>query len=226
MNTTIYLIRHSVRLNKNFIDKFHTTQNKTILNEKICLSIEGEKRAEILSNEKELQNLDMIYTSNCVRTLQTAKYIIEKQHLKVSVDDRFDERRIGKPNDDVVKDWWLRQYLDENYSTEGGESQKDVRNRFEEAFNEVIRDNRGKRVAIFSHGYAITFFIMKWCKFEYLKDDDYLQLKFNGKIIFSNNINAPEVFKLIINDDDELVDISNIRFEDLPYQDGLGNQSF
>ena len=38
----------------------------------------GEKRAEILSNEKELQNIDVVYTSNCVRTLQTAKYLLEK----------------------------------------------------------------------------------------------------------------------------------------------------
>ena len=118
MKTTVYLIRHSVRLNNDYIEQYNTSQNKTIKSEKIILSIEGEKRAEILSNEKELQNLDAIYASNCVRTLQTAKYIIEKQNLKVNIDERFDERRVGKSNDDKIKDWFLRQYTDENYKTE------------------------------------------------------------------------------------------------------------
>ena len=167
IETTVYLIRHSVRFNSKNILQYNTKQNKTIKNEKIILSVEGEKRAETLSNEKELQNIDIAYTSNCVRTLQTAKYILEKQNLKANIDDRFDERRAGKPNDDIVKDWWLRQYIDENYKTEGGESQKEVRERFTEAFNEILEANKGKRIAIFSHGYAITFFIMTWCKFKY-----------------------------------------------------------
>ena len=81
METTVYLIRHSIRFNKNYIEKYNTCQNKTIKNEKIILSIEGEKRAEILSNKEELQNLDLIYTSNSVRTLQTAKYIILMKDL-------------------------------------------------------------------------------------------------------------------------------------------------
>lgn len=97
MKTTVYLIRHSIRFNSKNILQYNTIQNKTIKNEKIILSVEGEKRAEILSNEKELQNIDVVYVSNCVRTLQTAKYILEKQNLKVNIDERFDERRLGKP---------------------------------------------------------------------------------------------------------------------------------
>ena len=112
MNTTVYLIRHSVRFSMNDINTYNTTQSNIIKNEKVILSVEGEKRAEILSNEKELQNIDAVYTSNCVRTLQTAKYLLEKQHLKVNIDERFDERRIGKPNDDLYKTWFELQFLD------------------------------------------------------------------------------------------------------------------
>lgn len=222
MNTTVYLIRHSIRFNSDYIQDYNTSQNKTISNEKIILSCEGEKRAEILSNEKEIQNLDVIYASNCVRTLQTAKYIIEKQNLKVHIDERFDERRTGKPNDDIVKDWFVRQYLDENYKTEGGESQKEVRERFLEAFYEVLEKNKGKRIAIFSHGYAITFFIMKWCKFEYIEDKDNMKYTFKNKVIFNKKINAPEVFKLEFDEKNELTGIQNIEFDDLPYKDGMG----
>ena len=100
METTVYLIRHSVRLNmKNNIESYNTTQESLIKNEKIILSVTGERRAEKLSNEKELQNIDVVYASNCVRTLQTAKYLMEKQNLKANLDERLDERRTGKPND-------------------------------------------------------------------------------------------------------------------------------
>ena len=220
LKTTVYLIRHSVRFSSKNILQYNTAQSNLIRNEKVILNVEGEKRAEILSKEEELKNLDVVYTSNCVRTLQTAKYIIEKQNLNVTIDDRFDERRVGKPNDDVVKDWWLQQYFDENYLTIGGESQKEVRQRFEQGMAEVLEDNKGKRVAVFSHGYAITFFIMKWCKFEYLEDEDNIRFTFKGKEFFRNKINAPEVFKLEF-DDNELIDISHIQFDDLPFKPGI-----
>ena len=221
MNTIVYLIRHSIRFNKDYIEQYNTSQNTTIRNEKVVLSVEGEKRAEILSNEEELQNLDVIYASNCVRTLQTAKYIIEKQNLKVNIDERFDERRTGKEANLPRKEWLLKQYLDDNFKTEGGESQKEVRERFSEAFEEVINMNKGKRIAIFSHGYAITFFIMKWCKFEYLEDKDDMKFTFKDKVIFNKKINAPEVFKLEFDENNELIDIQNIEFKDLPYKDGM-----
>ena len=222
MKTTIYLIRHSIRLNNDYIQQYNTCQNKTIRNEKIILNVEGEERARILSNEKELQNLDVIFASNCVRTLQTAKYILEKQNLKVNIDERFDERRVGIPNDKTVPDWRIRQYTDENYKTEGGESQKEVRERFTQAFMEVLNNNKGKRIAIFTHGYAMTFFIMKWCKFDYVKDTDNLKFTFKDKEILNKKINAPEVFKLEFDENNEIIDIENIEFVDLPYRDGLG----
>ena len=161
MKTIVYLIRHSVRFNnKEMIESYKTTQNALLKNEKIVLSVTGEKRAEILSNEEELQNIDVVYTSNCVRTLQTAKYLLEKQHLKANIDERFDEKRVGKPNDKEYPDWYTRQYEDENFKTEGGESQAEVRERVNEAFQEVVSQNKGKRIAIFSHGYAITFLLL------------------------------------------------------------------
>ena len=224
MNTIVYLIRHSIRFNEKNIDNYNTSQNKLLRNEKIILSVEGEKRAEILSNEEELQNLDVVYASNCVRTLQTAKYILEKQQLKVNIDERFDERRVGLPNDDVVKDWFVVQYLDENYKTIGGESQKEVRDRFSEALDEVLDQHRGERIAIFSHGYAITFFIMKWCKFEYIESTDNLRFTFKGKEFFNKKLNAPEVFKLELDDNNELLNIEVLQIKDLPYRGTIRKQ--
>lgn len=220
--TTVYLIRHSVRFNSNNIIQYNSKQSNIKKSEKSILSVEGEKRSEILSNEKELQNIDVVYASNCVRTLQTAKYLLEKQNLNVNIDERLDEKRVGKPNDDVVKDWWQRQYEDENYKTEGGESQKEVRERVAEVVNEILDANKGKRIAIFSHGYAITFYLMTWCKFLYNGRKDDVQFYYKNKKIFDKKINAPEVFKLEFDENNEVIDIKNLEFDDLPYRDGLG----
>ena len=217
--TTIYLIRHSVRLPLNMIESYHTSQDKTILNEKIILSSLGEIRAKLLSEKEELQNIDVVYTSNCVRTLATAKYLIEKQNLKVNIDDRLDERRIGLSNVDKYPDWFTRQYFDESFKTEGGESQKEVRNRVDEVINEILIKHKNKRIAIYSHGYAITFYLLKYCKLISIIDNK-LKYEFNNKIIFDKRINAPEVFKLIF-DDNKLLNIELIEFDDIPYNHGV-----
>ena len=222
MNTVIYLIRHSVRLKNSLIEQNNSAQSEIIKSEKSILSPEGEKRAEILSNEKELQNIDVVYVSNCVRTLQTAKYLMNKQNLKAIIDERFDERRAGKSIQMSQKEWIYNQYFDENFKTEGGESQYDVRKRFLEAFYEVLNENRGKRIAIFSHGYAITFFLMKWCKLISVDENYVKKFSFRNQIIFDAKMNAPEVFKLEIDENDELLSIKNIIFDDLPFVEGSG----
>ena len=216
--TTVYLIRHSVRMKNNLIESYNTHQDKTIQNEKVILSVLGERRAEILANEEELQNIDVVYTSSSVRTLETAKYLIEKQNLKVNIDERLNERVAGIPNENEVVDW-KKQYEDPTYITTNGESQLDVRKRFEESFNEIIKNNKDKRIAIFSHGYAITFFLLKYCKLLPFKDDK-LNYEYNGKILFNKTINAPEVFKMII-DGDNVIDIELIEFADLPFEFGV-----
>ena len=155
--------------------------------------------------------MDAIYVSNCVRTLQTAKYIIEKQNLKVKIDERFDERRVGIPNDKEYPDWYIRQYNDINFKTIDGESLLDVRNRFTEAFNQAINTNKGKRIAIFTHGNAIKFFILKWCKVEHIISDKEVHISYNGNLIIDKELNAPEIFKLTLNNKQELIDLEKIK---------------
>lgn len=222
MNTVIYLIRHSVRLKNSLIEKNNSAQNEVIRSEKSILSPEGEKRAEILSNEKELQNIDVVYVSNCVRTLQTAKYLMNKQKLKAIIDERLDERRTGKPIKMSQHEWIHNQYFNKNFKTDGGESQNEVRQRFLEVYEEILEKYKGKRIAIFSHGYAITFFLMKWCKLLSIDENYVKKISFKDKIIFNAKMNAPELFKLEINENDELISIENIVFDDLPFVDGSG----
>lgn len=217
--TTIYLIRHSIRMPQSDIEIYNTNQSKLLKNEKIILSVEGEKRAELLCSKDELKNIDVIYTSNCVRTLQTAKYLMHNQNLKANIDERLDERRTGISNHEEYPDWFERQYFDENFKTIGGESQKDVKDRFSEIINEILEKYDGKRIAVFSHGYAITFYLLKYCKFLGVFND-HLKYEFNDRILFEKSINAPELFKLTF-DGKEINNIELIEFEDIPFNQGV-----
>ena len=91
-----------------------------------------------------------------------------------------------------------------------------------EAIGEILKENAGKRIAVFSHGYAITFYLMQWYKLLNVDSEQKLTFEYKGKVVYDRKINAPEVFKLEFNEKNELVDISNIEFNDLPYKDGLG----
>ena len=201
-NTTLYLIRHSIKYDiKDIVENYNTSDSEQIKNEKLILSIEGERRAEILSNEKELQNIDIVYASVLVRTLETAKYLLEK--------------RRGRPNDDIYPDWFTKQFLDENFKTVGGESQKDVRKRMDEVISEIIKNNKGKRIAIFSHGYAIIYYLLKYCKLISVNADRNITFSFNDKVVFDKKISAPEVFKLVFDSNDKVISIENLEFDDL-----------
>ena len=218
--TTVYLIRHSVRMKMDDIESYNTKQNNLLRNEKIILSVEGEERARLLSEKEELQNIDVVYASNCVRTLQTAKYLLEKQNLKVNIDERLDERRTGTPNEEEVPNWFYEQYINEDYKTIGGESQKEVRNRMSEVFDEIIDKYENKRIAIFSHGYAITFFLLRYCKLINISPKKELHYMFNNKTIFNKRINAPEVIKLTLSKN-KVENIELIEFDDIEYNHGV-----
>ena len=217
--TTLYLIRHSVRMKKSLIEEYKTNQSELIKNEKIILSPLGEKRAELLANKEEFNNIDKIFSSNCVRTLQTAKYLMDKYCLGVSIDDRLDERRVGIPNDKEYPNWFELQFIDENYKTINGESQKEVRNRMDEVINEILTKYKDKRICVFSHGYAMLFYLMKYCELIDVNRDKII-LKFNNKIIFDRYLNAPEVFKLTFNNK-KIENIELIEFEDIEYNLGI-----
>ena len=81
------------------------------------------------------------------------------------------------------------QLLDENLKNIEGESRKEVTDRMEKSFNSILKENMEKRIAIVSHGAAIKFLLMKWCKL-----NDKNEIQFNKKTI---ELNSPGIIKLI-----------------------------
>lgn len=214
--TTVYLIRHSTKFNvRKDIESYNTMDSKQVKTEKNMLTIEGEKRAERLSKELEMKNLDKVYCSNYARAMQTAKYLIHENNLKLNIDERFNERKIGYPDKEKHPDFFTLQYWDKNFRNPEGENQIEVNKRMTEAFWDVVNNNRGKRVAIVSHGTSISFLLMNWCKLVDVQPNLLRCLEFNGKQIINRRYYAPEVFKVIINEKNEVIDVSSIVFKSL-----------
>ena len=70
-DTIIYLIRHAETAEENGIR--NTDEDSQIINEKEILSVYGEEQSKQLSENKELKNIDIIWTSSYTRAKATAK---------------------------------------------------------------------------------------------------------------------------------------------------------
>lgn len=203
--TTVYLIRHSKTLKVN--DSFND-DNFQIQNEKRCLSVEGEKIAYDKLNSSEFDNVDVIYSSNYVRAIQTAKYLAFKNNLEINIMSSLGERKFGISNFNELPDKFERkQFLDEMYKINDGESQKEVRERMYLSIMKIINENKDKNIAIISHGTAISYLLKKWCDISL--EDDKMKYCFNNKVLLHNFFNYCETFKLIF-DDDKIVNIEHV----------------
>ena len=206
--TVIYLIRHSEPLNdKKYISSSDSLQ---IENEKNPLSVEGEEKAKKLSLTDEMQNIDLVISSNYVRAISTAKYLAHQNKIYINIIEDFGERKFGINSwDEKPKNFTQRQLEDENYKMSNGESRKETADRMYNALLKILNKYPGKRIAIVSHGTAITYLFMKMfnCK------KGTMNIQFNGKTIIDENFvwNVPEVFKLVF-DDNELIDVRNVRW--------------
>lgn len=204
MITTIYLMRHSIPFKEH---KGTTNTKETILieNEKSPLSIAGEKLAEEKSLQEEFKNLDIVYSSNYVRAMATAKYFASANNLKVNIDEVFNERIHGVDSWSALpQEFELKQFNDENFKVGYGESQKEVQTRMFNGLTKVLNENKGKRIAIISHSTAIAFLLKKWCEVFY--DKEYT---FNNKVFFNGKWEHLQSFKLEFKDD-ELINIEVI----------------
>ena len=207
--TTIYLIRHSkpLKVNNNF-----NSDNLQIQNEKSSLSIEGEQIAQEKLNKNEFANIDVLFSSNYVRTIQTAKYLSAKNNLEINIISDLGERKFGIDSwDQLPENFERKQFLDENYKIGDGESQKEVSNRMYSTIMKILDENKNKSIAIVSHATAISYLLKKWCDIQVI--DDKLRYSFNNNIILDGYFNYCETFKLVFDDNNKIINIENIKLD-------------
>ncbi len=199
MKTLIYLIRHAQPITIE-LKNVNNNDDCQIQNEKQVLSLKGEKQALELSKKDIFKNIDSVYSSKYVRAIETAKYIASENNIPILIDERLGERKLGV--EEKSKEFWLEQMYNENIKAIGGENQKEVRKRMIESIEDILKNEKGKKVAVVTHATAMTFLLMNWCKLENaILDGKKRKLSFNNKIVIDDSFNTPEVFELVFDDD-------------------------
>jgi broad specificity phosphatase PhoE len=191
-NTIIYLIRHAETVEENGIR--NTNEDFQLINEKE-ISVKGEEEARKLSENIELQNIDVIWSSNYTRAKATAKYIANKNNLQYNLDKRLCERNLGNledlakfMSDKETRDPSREQLAFPEFKTKDGESANDTNKRMNEFIEEILEKYKEKRIAVISHGGAIKFYLLSYCKI-----NEKLNLEYNEKELL---ITSPCLLKM------------------------------
>ena len=165
-NTIIYLIRHAETTDENGIR--NTNEDSQMINEKEILSVYGEEQSKRLSENVELNNIDVIWSSSYTRAKATAKYIANNNNLPINLDSNLSERKLGnlKELGEFMKDKKTRdpsqeQLLDRKFKTSDGESAEDTRERMTGFFDKILKEFEGKKIAIVSHRRFNKIFLIK-----------------------------------------------------------------
>lgn len=198
---TIYFMRHSEPLKPTNLNNSDSLQ---IQNEKWGLTINGERLAQTKSKHVELNDFDIVISSNYVRAISTAKYFI---HNEMFIDENFGERKFGINSwDELPKDFWEKQYNDFDYKLQNGESINEVSNREYDSLEKILNTYHDKKVLIVGHSTAFASLFSRWCEINYMG-----AYKFNGKEFFDGKWDYCETFKLDFDDNNELIGIENIK---------------
>lgn len=118
--------------------------------------------------------------------------------MKESYGDLKELAELGKYK---KNQYTIEQLMDNELKVAEGENRIEVTKRMEKTFNKILSENKGKRLAIVSHGASIKFLLLKWCSL----DENY-KLEFNKKII---KVESPSIIKLIF-EDERLKDLIQI----------------
>ena len=165
-NNIIYLIRHAETTDENGIR--NTNEDSQMINEKEILSVYGEEQSKRLSENVELNNIDVIWSSSYTRAKATAKYIANNNNLPINLDSNLNERKLGNlkelgkfMKDKKTRDPSQEQLLDRKFKTSDGESAEDTRERMTGFFDKILKEFEGKKIAIVSHRRFNKIFLIK-----------------------------------------------------------------
>lgn len=206
---TIYLIRHSAPFVEieNYINNDNVLWNE--FNKNMILSPLGEENAKKLCNVNELKNIDEIYASNSSRAIETAKYLAEKNNIKIKLDERINEREFGvKYIKDLPVNFTKLSFEDKEFKIANGESLYEVDERFSSFINDLLnRDN--SRIVIVMHGIILLSYLKTICNhFEF--DGRNFNISYNGKIILDGIPKNPSVYKIEFDDNKNITNVEYV----------------
>ena len=122
----------------------------------------------------------------------------------VNILNDLNERKIGKFPEGLKLSYFKdSQEHDFNYHLPNGESIEDIKQRITKVINKIVMEDN-EVTAIFTHQIAINSYLMNYCEVSY-NLDDHLVLNYKDQVV--SNFNSLIIYKIVYNDDNELIDI-------------------
>ena len=194
--TKVYMIRHCEAMG-NVSRVFQGTSDFDI-------SETGAVQLEYLKERFKNIHIDKIYSSPLIRAVKTAEAATEGKGLKVIKDKGLIELHggvvEGKPFKEAFAEYpHLAEQWDnhpEDFLPANGESMRNAYNRIWETICHIVRENKGKTIAISTHG-GVTRCLM--CRLKYgdikkLKDTPWSDNTAVSQINFDDELNPTLVF--------------------------------
>ena len=159
--TTIYLINNSYIMSNLNFDNNEPLKSRR---EKRILSIDGERESEILAKESFLEGVSAIYSSPYVMSIGTAKYLAKNLTLDIMINPSIGERIVGELGDKKIRVLNEMQENDFNYKLSGGESLNEVKKRMLYFIDYLLKHEKDKTIAVFTHSVAITCLLSEYAE--------------------------------------------------------------
>ncbi len=129
------------------------------------LSELGKQQAEITAKALAKEGIDVIYSSDLLRAVQTAEPLAEILELEINKTSAFRERNVGvlegltfrQSKDQFPKDYYALINRNVNHVITEGESYRQLLKRGTNALKEIFYIHKGRRIAVFSHTGAICY---------------------------------------------------------------------
>lgn len=123
------------------------------------LSARGRNQAQALARTLKSEGLTAIYSSDLARAMETAEPLAKLTRLPINGTNAFRERSVGVMEGLTFEDAAQQhpeQYAallrrDFEYVLSGGESYRQLLDRASEKLDQIIEDNHGGKIAVFSH---------------------------------------------------------------------------
>ena len=154
MTTTIYFIRHA----PSDTSKWHD-QNRP-------LTSEGEKGAQAVLEAMQDIPIDYFFSSSSPRAIDTIKPLADSHGKQIDIFDELCELRLRG------KDYHLEKsnlnaeiknvFENSEYNLPGGESRLEVEARGLPCFRHIIKDHKGKTLALGTHGIIMTLIMASY----------------------------------------------------------------
>lgn len=191
--TTVYFFTNNY-LFKNEI-KYLKDTPKEKQKELLPLSFKGEKTASEFLKIEGIKKTKIIYTSNNISMISSAKYLSEEQNIPIWVEEKLKERRVGILGSNTEQFLKETQEHDFHYKFHNGESMQMTQDRMKEVLKDILFRHPNEKVAVFTHDIALEALFSTFCEKGYNLDNQMI-LNYKEEVIIDGAYHPYRIFKL------------------------------